>query len=180
MKSTRAFLVLVVMSVLPLFASGQTVDSAKVDVFAHAVAKAEGFGVKGTIPTRYHNPGDIRTSRAGVRYPGQVGVNKHGYVIFKSDEAGFAALRNNLLRMASGQSKYYGTDMTITKVAKVYATGWRLWSKNVCKNLDVPPSTTLKVYFAETEVQAPVVTYDAKLDTAIFTTPTTLPILVQE
>lgn len=179
MKNLRAFLALAVFVILPLFASGQTVDSEKVDTFAHAIAKAEGFGVKGAVPTRYHNPGDIRTFKKGARYPGQVGVNKHGYVIFKNDEAGFAALRENLRRMASGESKYYGTNMTVTKVAKLYATGWRTWSKNVSKNLGVPPQTTLKAYFTPEEPVAPAITFDAKLDSAIFNMPTTLPILVQ-
>jgi hypothetical protein len=118
----------------------------RVEALAQAIAKAEGFGVKGTIPTRYHNPGDIRT-RKGIHYPGQVGINKHGYVIFKNDAAGFAALKNLLLKMALGQSRFYDTDMTILKVAKVYATGWRTWSKNVSKNLGVPANTTLKSYF---------------------------------
>ena len=180
MKNLRAFLLLAVFVILPLFASGQTVDSEKVDAFAHAIAKAEGFGVKGAVPTRYHNPGDIRTFKKGARYPGQVGVNKHGYVIFKNDEAGFAALRENLRRMGSGESKYYGTSMTISKVAKLYATKWRVWAKNVSHNLGVEPSTTLRAYFKPTDVPAPAVTFDAKLDPAIFNMPTTLPILAQE
>lgn len=121
-------------------------DNDRVDALAHAIAKAEGFGVHGTIPTRYHNPGDIRAGKT-AHYPGQVGLNKHGYVIFKNDAAGFAALNSLLLKMASGESRFYGTDMTVLKMAKIYATGWRLWAKNVTKNLGISPSITLKAYF---------------------------------
>lgn len=156
MKNKRAFLLLAVLTIFPIFARAQAVDSEKVHSLAVAVAKAEGFGVKGAVPTRYHNPGDIR-SRLAHAYKGQIGLNHQGYVIFKNDKAGFAALEANLLLMASGQSKYYGTDLTIIKVAKLYATGWRTWSKNVAKNLGVPPTTTLRAYFAPEEIVAPTV-----------------------
>lgn len=156
MKNKRAFLLLAVLTIFPIFARAQAVDSDKVHSLAVAIAKAEGFGVKGTVPTRYHNPGDIR-SRSMHAYKGQVGLNHQGYVIFKNDKAGFAALETNLMLMASGESKFYGPNMTIAKVAKVYATGWRLWSKNVCKTLGVPSNTTLRAYFAPEEIAAPTV-----------------------
>jgi hypothetical protein len=150
----RTFYALLISLCLTAVLNSQTrfINEQKLDAFAQAIAHAEGFGVKHTIPTRYHNPGDIR-ARRGVHYPGQVGLNKHGYVIFKDDGAGFSALKTLLRRMASGQSRFYGTNMTITKVAKRYATGWRLWAKNVSKQLNVPPSTTLRSYFAEEEVE---------------------------
>jgi hypothetical protein len=132
---------------MAVVAHGQAiVDEQKVDAFAHAIASAEGFGVKHTIPTRYHNPGDIRADRS-VRYPDQVGLRK-GYVVFKNDEAGFAALKTQLRKIVNGESRHYNPDMTIEKVAKVYAGNWRRWSKNVCRQLQVPPSTTLRAYLA--------------------------------
>ena len=45
----------------------------QVDVLAKAIGKAEGFGVPRTIPTRCHNPGDIKALR-GYKFPGQRGV----------------------------------------------------------------------------------------------------------
>jgi hypothetical protein len=131
----------------------------RVDSLASAIAHAEGFGVKGAVPTRYHNPGDIRTSRASAHYPGQIGVNKHGYVIFKNDAAGFAALKTNLRLIAVGESKHYDADMSISKLAKVYATGWRLWAKNVSQNIGVTPNTTLRAYLFPVE-ETPVVASD--------------------
>lgn len=144
---------LLLVSALVLFSvlSAHAIDKQKLDTFATAVAHAEGFGVHRAVPTRYHNPGDIRSTRNGHHYAGQIGLNRSGYVIFKNDAYGWAALKDQLVRMASGQSAHYGTDMTITKVAKVYATGWRVWSKNVSKELGVEPNTTLRAYFADDE-----------------------------
>jgi hypothetical protein len=101
MKNKLAFLMFAALMIFPIFARAQAVDSDKVHSLAVAIAKAEGFGVKGTVPTRYHNPGDIR-SRSLHAYKGQVGLNRCGYVIFKNDKAGFAALETNLMLMASG------------------------------------------------------------------------------
>ncbi len=128
-------------------------DPVRVQEFAQAVAKAEGFGIKGTVPTRYHNPGDFRILK-GHSMPGQVGRNQHGYVIFKNDAAGWAALENQINLVLQGRSKAYTADMPITKIAKRYATGWQLWSKNVAKNLHVSPNTTLRA-FVNTPIQAP-------------------------
>jgi len=179
MKNIRALLVLAVLTIIPIFARAQAVvDSEKVHSLAVAIAKAEGFGVKGAVPTRYHNPGDIR-SRSMHAYAGQIGLNRHGYVIFKNDKAGFAALEANLLLMATGQSKHYGPNMTIIKIAKLYATGWRLWAKNVAKNLDVPPTTTLRAYFAPEEPVAPAITMQTSAMIELPTAGIVLPILAE-
>jgi hypothetical protein len=155
MKNTRALLLLAVLTVIPIFAQAQAVDTEKVIAMSQAVAQAEGFGVPHTIPTRYHNPGNIRSTRNGHHYAGQVGLNHSGYVIFKNDSYGWRALREQLTLMASGQSAHYGVDMTITQVAKRYATNWRVWAKNVSNRLDVPPTTTLRAYFTPEEPVAP-------------------------
>jgi len=137
-------------------ASAQEVDNDKVHQLAVAISQAEGFGVKGAVPTRYHNPGDIRTFRPGVHYPGQVGINRQSYVIFRNDKAGFAALENNLRMIVTGQSSYYGADMTINRMARLYATKWRIWAKNVAKNLDVPPTTKLATLLLLTPPEIPI------------------------
>jgi len=109
---------------------------------AHAIAKAEGFGASKTnLPTRLHNPGDIRASR-GVHYPGQVGLNKNGYVIFKNDAAGWAALEDQIDRIVAGESRFYSASSTLRQMARRYATS-PTWVKNVAKNLGVTTGTTL-------------------------------------
>lgn len=133
-----------------------TVDQDRVDQLAKAIAKAEGFGPKRNLPTRYHNPGDLKTTRA-FRWDGQKGIGKGGHVIFKSDAEGWTALKQQILKAASGRSKAYNPRMTFQQIGKKYAGNWRTWSKNVAKNLGVPPTTTLRAYLAPVEPVAPTV-----------------------
>lgn len=112
-----------------------------IDTFVRAIARAEGFGRAGTIPTRYHNPGDLR-SKSLHAYPGQVGLNRHGYVIFHSDAYGWAALRAQIELAVNGRSRFYSVNDTLKHFAKRYATG-RTWVKNVCSFLAIKPDTRL-------------------------------------
>jgi hypothetical protein len=143
MRKLLAVAVFTIVFLLGTIVSAQEVDVGNLHKLALAISKAEGFGVKNTIPTRYHNPGDIRTCRPGLHYPGQVGISHHCYVIFCSDAAGFSALESNLRKIATGKSVYYAPDITINKMARLYATNWHTWAKNVAKNLDVPTDTRL-------------------------------------
>ena len=108
---------------------------------AHAIAKAEGFGTRNAKPTRLHNPGDIR-ARRGNAYPGQVGVDKQGYAIFKTDHAGWAALEGQIEKIITGASRFYNVNMTLAQISRSYATS-SIWVKNVAKNLGVTPDTSL-------------------------------------
>jgi hypothetical protein len=118
---------------------GQSVD----DV-AHAIAKTEGFRVAGTLPSRLHNPGDIR-SRLPHAYAGQVGLY-HGYVVFKNDKFGWAALHAQIQRVIDGTSRQYDQSMTFGQIARVYAADPK-WGKTVCKILKISPATTFQEYF---------------------------------
>ena len=129
----------------------------RVSQLATAVARTEGFYVKGTTPNRLHNPGDIR-ARATHAYAGQVGLSKRGYVIFKNDAWGWAALEKQIEKMIDGTSLVYTPDMTFSRIAKRYASDPR-WVQNVCKILKISPRTT----FAEFFDLAPRVTYDFDL-----------------
>jgi hypothetical protein len=113
----------------------------RVNDLARAIAKAEGFGVKGAVPTRTHNPGDIRSTN-GVRYPGQVGLNKQYYVVFKNDRAGWSALRHQIEKIIAGESGFYNVNMTLKQLGRKYATSPR-WAKSIAHNLGVKPSTEL-------------------------------------
>lgn len=130
-----------------LLMSAATFAQDKVDIFAQAIARAEGYYTKGTIPNRCKNPGDIRIVE-GYRFPGQVGLCRGGHIRFRTDADGWAALRHQIEKALSGESHFYTPDMTLRQVAKKYAADYRNWLKNVCHNLgDVPPSTTLREYF---------------------------------
>lgn len=69
------------------------------DRLANAIATAEGFFVSGSLPAVNHNPGDLRAS--SLDRP----KDRHGFVVFKSDEEGVAALyRQIALDVARGVS----------------------------------------------------------------------------
>ena len=155
---------------LTVLAHGQQlrVDEQKLENFAQAVAKAEGFGVKGTIPTRCHNPGDLRSFIKGVHYPGQIGTTNHGYMVFKNDAAGFAALKTYIRKMASGESRRYTPEMSLTKIGRIYAGGAHVWAKNVSHYLGVEPTVTLASLLREEEIQPPDIKMDVVIPQALF------------
>jgi hypothetical protein len=139
-------LILILVLALPAWAGISTVrvpepPLMKIERFAHAIAKAEGFYRRGTIPNRYHNCGDLKAVK-GFIYPGQVGIGK-GHVIFANDAAGWNALYHQISKMITGESRHYSPSMTINQIAKRYAGNWRQWGRNVSHNLGVSSTTTL-------------------------------------
>ena len=131
-------------------------DPAKVNDLATAISHAEGFGRRGTIPSRYHNPGDLKASPDSRPLAGQVRIGKAGHIVFKDDEAGKAALRDHILQMMDGRSGYFRANMTLNQVARRYAQNWRPWVRIVSKELGVPPTTTLRAYFHDSAVPSEV------------------------
>lgn len=129
----------------------------RVQDLAKAIAKAEGYYKAGTIPNRFNNPGDIRALR-GARYPGQIGISKRHYVIFKTKDAGWSALRHQIEKVISGESKVYTVNLTFKQFGKKYASS-PIWAKNVSKTLSVSPSTALWEFLDV----GPAVTFNASL-----------------
>lgn len=116
--------------------------------FSWAIAKAEGFFVKGSIPNRDHNPGDIKALH-GYTFPGQIGIDKHGHVIFRNDNKGWAALQNQVRHMCvEGEARgHYSPQMTIQQIGRHYAANWKQWSSNVARNMKCDPRMTLAELF---------------------------------
>jgi hypothetical protein len=148
-----AVVVLIAISSATGVAQGPDMD--RVNDLATAISHAEGFGIRGTIPNRYHNPGDLRIRPESPPLVGQVRIGKAGHIVFKDDEAGKAALRNCILQMVDGRSRYFRSDMTLNQVARVYAENWRPWVKIVSRELGVAPETTLRAYFHTGAVPSP-------------------------
>ena len=119
----------------------------KVEQFAHAIARTEGYYVHGSLPSRCHNAGDLKVMSNHSKYPGQIGVCKGGHVRFVNDAAGYAALLQQIDKILAGESRWYKQDMTLQQMGKFYAQNSRLWAKNLARNLGVSPSTTLQEYF---------------------------------
>ena len=164
----KAKLLLFISLVLPVLSAAQTVDQQKVSDFATAVAHAEGFGVRQAIPTRYHNPGDIKTIQSAAKLPGQKAIGKGGHVVFKNDAAGWAALTDQITKMVDGRSHHFNADMTVTQVARKYAGNWRPWVKIVTRELDITPTTRLRDLLFAHEQEPPVI--------AVFTPSLPLPV----
>jgi hypothetical protein len=135
-------------------AAANAQDRIKVDALAAAISHAEGYGRRGALPTRYRNPGDIKT-RAGVRLPGQKRIGKGGHIVFATDAAGWDALRAQISAILDGGSRHYTADMTLAQMARRYAARWRPWAAIVSRELGVSPQTTLRAYFTPAEVKLP-------------------------
>ncbi len=136
----------------PVRGPAQVPDTGKVNDLATAISHAEGFGKRRALPSRYHNPGDLKTRRGCAPLAGQVRVGKAGHIVFKDDEAGKAALRDYVSKMMDGRSGHFHPDMTFNQIARRYAQNWRPWVRIVSRELGVPPNTTLRAYFHADEV----------------------------
>lgn len=139
----RKFLMAKLVSILLIGTAWANVG--QVSTLAQAIARTEGFYVKGTLPNRLHNPGDIRSTRRDA-YPGQVGLNKNHYVVFRSDRWGWAALEAQIQKVVDGTSSIYTQEMTFAQIAKRYASSPQ-WPKTLCKIIGVTPATTFQEYF---------------------------------
>ena len=114
----------------------------RVHTLAEAIAKAEGWGKKGALPTRYRNPGDLKVVK-GYVYPGQISIGKGGHTKFRTDADGWAALEHQLDKIVAGESKRYDVNMTLEEFSRKYAGNHRIWLKNVTHNLGVEPTVYL-------------------------------------
>lgn len=117
---------------LPGSASERQVFDANVQRFAEAIARAEGFGVPGAIPTVRHNPGNLKLD---------------GKVIttFATDAEGWDALRRQIWLIANGDSRFYNTGMTLVEMAQIWTgeAAYRNWSRNVSIALQMPETATI-------------------------------------
>lgn len=129
------------LTVLLLAANAWGFAPSRTQTLANAIARAEGFYVKGSLPNRLHNPGDIRAHR-NEHYPGQVGLTRNGYVVFRNNAAGWTALRHQIAKIAEGTSKHYNVNMTLRQLGKRYATS-PTWVRNVSRSLGMPANAEL-------------------------------------
>lgn len=131
---------------LSVSAWAQNIDAQKLDTLCHAIAHAEGFGVPHAIPTRYHNPGDLKSRPGLPLLEGQRKIGKAGHVVFVNDEAGWAALRAYVQKVVNGGSRHYVAHTTLAQLSRVYAQRWQPWLRIATKELGVPASTRLEDY----------------------------------
>lgn len=114
---------------------------------AFAIARAEGFGVPGAVPTRAHNPGDLKIPNWTGPVTGAEGIS-----VFATDADGWTQLYRQLLRIVHGRSHVYTLDMTIWEMGiKWTDTHQSAWSHIVAETLGVPVTTTLRAILAPPE-----------------------------
>ena len=119
--------------------------SPKVVQFAHAIAQAEGYNLKGSISARCNNPGDLK----GTHFPGQIGVCKGGHARFRTADAGWAALYHQIEKIQDGTSTKYTKRVTFRQVAKTYAQNYRPWLKIVTKTLQVDDDDEVGAFLSD-------------------------------
>ena|SRR5258708_3959070 len=138
----KKFILMKLVSLMLIGTAWGQVD--KLQEFAHAIARTEGFYAKRSLPNRLRNPGDIR-SRLRHAYSGQIGLY-HGYVVFRRNQDGWNALYTQLQKVIDATSRFYTQDMTMAQIAKVYATSPQ-WPRTLCKILKITPAMTFEQYF---------------------------------
>jgi hypothetical protein len=112
----------------------------KVQAFAKAIAKAEGHGIPGAIPTEANNPGDLVLGDKGYGTLGSAGIT-----VFPDIQSGMNALYKELALIIAGQSHVYNLDMTISDMAQHWTTTQQdEWANNVANALGVSTDTTLR------------------------------------
>lgn len=114
----------------------------KIQAIGQAIAKAEGFGVAGAIPTVCHNPGDLKLGDTG-------NGTKNGKTIFPDDNTGWQALYHQVGLMISGESDYYGPDDSWRDIAATWTgnDNANAWMLTVTGALGVDPDSTLGDYY---------------------------------
>ena len=107
--------------------------SRKIRRIAEAIARAEGYGVPGAIPTVRNNPGNIKDSSGAIKTYPTVGD-------------GWDALYRQVTLMLTGESRWYKPEMTIAEVARIYTgeASYMDWARNVASILGVTPDTRLR------------------------------------
>lgn len=107
--------------------------------FAQAIAKAEGFGIPGKIPTLANNPLDLVI-------PGWTGAKLGaGISVFPSANAGWDRGYKQLEFIVRGTSDVYTLDDTIQSMASKWTkTDPTTWALIVSSNLNVAADTSLR------------------------------------
>jgi hypothetical protein len=107
------------------------VHTPQMQLLAHAIAFAEGFGLPGTVPTRANNPGDLKV-------PGWKGpvTGDEGISVLPTEADGWGVLYRQLQLIASEKSRVYDLDMTLEQMAAKWTdTARGPWGQNVCTYL---------------------------------------------
>lgn len=119
--------------------------NAKIAQLAQAIAKAEGFGAAGKIPTLAHNPGDLVEGDAGS---GTLGAEK--ITVYPDDATGWSKLDHQVFLMLTETSRVYSLSMTFFGVAQKWTTtDPDAWASTVSGAVGLTPANTLADFLAK-------------------------------
>lgn len=97
--------------------TGDSYFDSKVALLAAGIARAEGYGPEGNIPTRANNPGDIEAGDVGY------GTLGEGITVYDSPAAGWLKLYRTVTGWLKGTSKVYFPSDSLRDVARKYVNG---------------------------------------------------------
>jgi len=114
-----------------------------IERMAKAIQRFEGW-FPGSRSYRNNNPGNLK----GGAWPGIIGQDKDGFLVFDSFESGWNALKKQLEMAFTGASAVYNPSMTLFEFFSRYAPSSDLneparYAAFVAKELDVTPDTKL-------------------------------------
>jgi hypothetical protein len=122
----------------------------KADALAKAIAKGEGFGVPGALPTRINNPGDMELGDRGWGTEAAKTVYEKAdwNADLKDKTDGCSALRRECFAILSGASHNFETSWTFLELAKEWTGGDNpnAWASIVCQELKMAIDSTLESY----------------------------------
>jgi hypothetical protein len=105
-----------------------------------AIARMEGWGIVGDLPTRNNNPGDIDNGRFAKAHGAEPGTSGR-FAVFETPADGFSALRALLLAAYVGLT----VEAALNKYAPPCENQTNAYIGNVCKWTGLTPDTILTV-----------------------------------
>lgn len=102
-----------------------------------AIARMEGWGVEGALPTRDNNPGDICAGEFAEAHGALAAPGR--FAVFETAAQGFAALRDLLTRHYVGMTLQAALDRYAPPVENDSQT----YLRNVCQWTGLTPQTIL-------------------------------------
>lgn len=134
----------------------------KIEKFAEAQARHEGFYIKGSIAQRFNNPGNLIFGPLAQSFGSTSfythSKTKHDFAIFPTPEQGWKALYRLIENAATGKSKVYSPEMTILEYASKYSPvrdeKGRLipnhnYANSISKQTGLPITTKIKELMSE-------------------------------
>lgn len=115
-------------------------DTNTIQKIAYAIARAEGYYVRGTKPDRNNNPGDLKGNYAGTA----IGSDEDGFDVYATPQDGWSALYRQVSLWLTNKSHVAGQETTLYELSRKYTlTQQDEWLHNVSSALGVDESTKL-------------------------------------